>query len=63
MDVGLDGAGYHLEQRHLTDVLIGDRLENERQRLAALVGLDFDLLLAGVHDGRPIDGRWARSHR
>ena len=35
--VGPDGAGQHLEQRDVADVRVGDRLEHERQRIAARV--------------------------
>ena len=34
--VGGDRAGEDLEQRHLADELVGDRLEHVRQRLTAV---------------------------
>ena len=52
-----DRAGQHLEQRHLADERVGDRLEHEGERLAVGVGRHLDLGVAGPHGGGPVAGR------
>ena len=53
--VGMDRAAEHLEQRDLPDVGIGDRLEDQRERVGLLVGGDVELLIAGVHLHRTVE--------
>ena len=47
--VGLHGAGQHLEERELADVGVGDRLEDERERLAVRIGGHLLLGAGGDH--------------
>ena len=55
---GRDRAREHLEQRHLADVGVGDRLEHERQRLARRDRRDLALVSPAVTgDRRAVAGR------
>ena len=60
MIVGLHGSRQHLEQRELADVRVGDRLEDECERLAIRVGSDVLRCRAGRDlDAGPVGGRRA----
>jgi hypothetical protein len=52
-----DRARQDLEQRDLTDVLVGDRLEHVGEGLAVRIGVDVDLVAAGRHLRWPIRRR------
>ena len=60
MVVGLHDSRQHLEQGELTDVRVGDRLEDERERLAVRVGRDLLRRRAGRDlDAGTVGGRRA----
>ena len=55
LGVGFHRARQHFEERHLADVRVGDRAEDERQGLAVWVAGDFGGLVAGLDlDGRAV---------
>ena len=57
-----DRAGQHLEQRHLADERVGDRLEHHRQRLAVGVGRHLHLGVAGAHGDGTVGRRRTDLH-